>query len=275
MRAEYLSFIEQLKLRNYKPLTIEHYKYVFRKFGETPLTKVGLIDFQNRIQQLEVYTRRGIAGCLRQFLRQDDDSLLCVIEPVKETHKLPKPVPKQDDILQVLQKPDITTFKGIRDKSILEVLYSCWLRNSELRSLEVEDINFATKMIRVNDGKNSKDRVVPMTEECSKWLDTYINFVRPQLNPKHTTVFVGIQRGKKLGTDGLLAILKEYTDYTPHRFRHAYATHMLENGMKEVSIKHLLGHWKLKTTQVYAKLTLKQVQTSYFKYHDRDSWGFK
>lgn len=275
MRPEFKIFIEQLIVRNYKPATVEQYRYVFRKFGDTPLTKAGLIDFQTRIQHLDVYTRRGIAGCLRQFLRQYDDSLLCVIEPVRETHKLPKPVPKQDDVLQILQKPDVTTYKGIRDRAILEVLYSCGLRNAELRSLQVEDVNLDTKMVRVNNGKNSKDRVVPMTEECAKWLGTYINFVRPELKPKHTTMFVGIQRGKSLSCDGLLAILKEYTDFTPHRFRHAYATHMLENGMKEVSIKSLLGHAKLKTTQVYSKLTLKHIQHSYNRYHDRDSWRFK
>lgn len=208
MRPEFKIFIEQLTVRNYKPTTLEQYRYVFRKFGDTPLTKAGLIDFQTRIQHLDVYTRRG----------------------VRETHKLPKTVPKQDEVLQILQKPDVTTYKGIRDRAILEVLYSCGLRNAELRALQVEDVNFETKMVRVNNGKNSKDRVVPMTEECAKLLDTYINFVRPELKPKHTTVFVGIQRGRALSCDGLLAILKEYTDFTPHRFRHPYATHMLENG---------------------------------------------
>ena len=176
---------------------------------------------------------------------------------------------------QVLQGPDVTTYKGVRDRAILETLYGTGVRKQELLNLQLDDIDLVSKRLRVNQGKNSKDRILPIPDECFCWLEQYMQFVRAELKPKTLHVFMNMEGGNAVKKSSLYRILKEYSEFSTHKYRHAYATHLMENGMAETNIQVLLGHSNLSSTQIYTKVTISELQKQYDRFHDRDSWSFK
>lgn len=187
-----------------------------------------------------------------------------------KTPKLPKRLPKfltQAQVQEVLDKFSLSK----RDKAILELLYSCGLRASELVGLNINDIDFFNEEIKVM-GKGGKERIVPFGEKAKRALKEYLEEVKEKGSK---AVFLN-KRGERLSTRSLqrivnriLSALADASGINPHIFRHSFATHLLERGCDLRAVQELLGHSSLATTQFYAHLTPERLKEIYEKAHPR------
>ncbi len=213
-------------------------------------------------------------SCYRHFYRFLIQEKLRSDDPTDEI-KLPKfhkPLPvtlSPDQVEALLNAPDLSTTLGLRDYAMLELLYSCGFRVSELISLEYSQINFERGCIRVV-GKGDKERLVPIGEVAMEAVIDYIHESRPQLlkGVSSDILFVS-NRGSAMSRQAFWYIIKKYAksigvegEISPHTLRHAFATHLVNNGADLRVVQVLLGHSSLSTTQIYthvAKERLKQL----------------
>ena len=173
-----------------------------------------------------------------------------------------------EDVEKILNMPDISTLLGLRDRAILEVLYSSAIRRSELKRLLIYDMDTKQGTLLVREGKGRKDRIVPLGERACAWVKKYVNDVRPQLVAVRDEGFLFLTaHGDALTDDHLSGAVKDYIEQSGvhtkgscHLFRHACATHMLENGADTRFIQALLGHSSLATTQVYTHVALTKLK---------------
>jgi len=181
-----------------------------------------------------------------------------------ELPKLKRKIPDAltlDEIEQLVAQINTNTPTGIRDRTIIEILYSCGLRVSELINLTTRDIIINEEMLRVF-GKGSKERVVPIGSIAIEWLKIYLAEARGQFlkNINENTIFLN-NKGTKLTRVGIWWIIDNYTKNInlsvkahPHIFRHSFATHLLEGGADLRVIQELLGHSSINTTQIYTNI---------------------
>ena len=263
-------FLTRLKEKNYSPETIKHYRRLFAYFTGG-FNRKSVIGYQHHIRRLQPITRLNYLAKLRKYLKEYYPLLACEIITPKVPEVLPKKIPDQETVRNIMQQPDIGSFSGIRDRVILELFYSTGIRRKELVNLKVDDIDFSKQIIRINQGKNRKDRLLPISRLCLSWLRKYLEKVRPCLNPKSSWILLS-RDGLQMSSSTPYKILKHYATYSCHKYRHAFATHLLQNGMKETSLQRLLGHSMICTTQVYTRVTGKELQTEYRRYHQRDGW---
>ncbi|MGN0893674.1 MAG: site-specific tyrosine recombinase XerD [Succinivibrio sp.] len=198
------------------------------------------------------------------------------IERPKTSRHIPN-VMSEDCVDAMLAAPDITDYTGLRDKAMLELLYATGLRISELISLKFDNINFVDSFILVR-GKGDKDRIVPMGENASYWVGQYIQNGRPLKDPKRKSPFVFLS-GKGLAPVTRNAFwyrIKVYCrklnlseDISPHTFRHAFATHLLNHDADLRTVQMLLGHSSLTTTQIYTHVATQRMHQVYDKAHPR------
>ena len=173
-----------------------------------------------------------------------------------------------EDVEKILNMPDISTLLGLRDRAILEVLYSSAIRRSELKRLLIYDVDTKQGTLLVREGKGRKDRLVPIGERACVWVKKYVNDARPQLaTGRDEGVLFLTAYGDSLTDDHLSGAVKDYIEQSGvhtkgscHLFRHACATHMLENGADTRFIQALLGHSSLATTQVYTHVALTKLK---------------
>jgi len=193
-----------------------------------------------------------------------------------------KPVPVYlpvDDMFRMLDLPDRGEMLGLRDLAIMELLYSCGLRVSELAGLDLEDVDAARRLVRVV-GKGNKERVVPVGRTALRAMARYLEAVRPLRekasgNADRGAVFLN-NRGGRLTPRSVARIIKKFaaacglgSDVSPHALRHTFATHMLEGGADLRSVQEMLGHASLSTTQKYTHVTLDRLMAVYDKAHPR------
>ena len=264
-------YLTHLAKQNYCRETIDHYKNVLRFFKSRTVNQAAIAQYQISIQNLAPITQRGYLSMLRNYLRDYYPKLITEIVVPKGPKPLPKNIPSKSTIQTILNSPDTNTFRGIRDKAVLELFYATGIRRMELMNLKLADINFEKLLIRINQGKMRKDRIVPIAKKSLYWINKYIQTVRPQFKPKTDYVFV-TTNGFKLHKNAAGNILANYSSFSCHKYRHAFATHLLQNGMREVSLQRLLGHSKISTTQHYTKVTIVDLKQNYLKYHQRDNW---
>jgi len=193
--------------------------------------------------------------------------------------KLGRPLPKTLTELEVealLAAPDVATAIGMRDRTMLEVIYACGLRVSELVNLEVPMVNLRQGVVRVV-GKGSKERLVPLGEEASDWLRKYIAESRPQLmdGSMSAALFPG-HRGQSMTRQAFWHRLKQYAfkadiqkPLSPHTLRHAFATHLLNHGADLRVVQILLGHSDLSTTQIYTHVAQERMKSLHQQHHPR------
>lgn len=202
---------------------------------------------------------------IRRFMN-DNPSLKLV--PEKNQQKLPE-ILTDEEIDLLLAQPRQIDSKGYRDKAMLELLYATGIRVSELISLDVDDVNVESGVIRCN-GKG-KERYIPMYDEAVNDLREYLTLVRPQMvaAPEEKALFVNVS-GDRMSRQGFWKIIKYYAksagierDITPHTLRHSFAAHLLENGADIHSIQEMLGHSDISSTQVYSNLVKKQLVEAY------------
>lgn len=184
-----------------------------------------------------------------------------------------------DDVEKLVSVIDQSTDIGQRNFCIIEVLYGCGLRVSELIDLKLSDINFNESYIRV-EGKGKKVRFVPLAPYTQKILQNYIQHTRSHMRvaPKSTDVAFLNSRGTTLSRVMVFIMIKEmaakagiYRSISPHTFRHSFATHLLQNGADLRFIQELLGHSSITTTQVYTHLDTENLRTAIIDFHPRNN----
>lgn len=152
---------------------------------------------------------------------------------------------------------------GLRNRALVELVYSAGLRAAEAVGLDVADVDFEQELVRVR-GKGSKERVVPLGEEAAHWAARYAREARPQLLREREPAFFLSVRGRRLDTSTLRRLVRH-----PHRLRHAFATHLLDGGADLRTIQELLGHSSLSTTQVYSHVDGRRLRRVYDRSHPR------
>ena len=152
---------------------------------------------------------------------------------------------------------------ALRNRALVELVYSAGLRSAEAVGLDLADVDFEQELVRVR-GKGGKERVVPLGEEAAHWLARYLREARPQLARGAVDAVFLSARGRRLDTSTLRRTLPH-----PHRLRHAFATHLLEGGADLRTIQELLGHSSLSTTQVYSHVDARRLRRVYDRAHPR------
>lgn len=199
-----------------------------------------------------------------------------VVEAGTKGIKLPR-VLSEDEVVRLLNKPDITTAEGFRDRTMLEVLYATGMRVSELINLTLERVDLNMKYI-IAFGKGSKERIVPLGSVAAEFLQQYLEKVRPKLTHagRNTNIVFLAFGGHELTRQRFWQIIRAYgrkaninKALTPHILRHSFATHLLDNGADLRSVQELLGHSDISTTQIYTHLTNKRLRDIYAKAHPR------
>ncbi|MGB4704289.1 MAG: site-specific tyrosine recombinase XerD [Candidatus Saccharicenans sp.] len=180
-----------------------------------------------------------------------------------------------EEVESLLEKPDLNKPQGVRDRAILEVLYGCGLRVSELISLELKDVRLAQGFL-ICRGKGSKERIVPVGKAAARWLEKYLREVRPLWDKKGSAVIFLTRRGKPFTRQGIWKILKTYGQEAglkdkihPHVLRHSFATHLLERGADLRAVQMLLGHSQITTTQIYTHVSRERLKQIYDRFHPR------
>ena len=231
---------------------------------------------------LSARTQARVLSGVKQFFRflllegelKTDPSEL--LEMPKIGKKLPE-VMTIEEVDSLLEAIDLSTPEGHRNKAILETLYSCGLRVSELVNLKYEDIFFDEGFIRVI-GKGNKQRLVPVSPSVAKEIDLYEVATRNHMNIKpgnESFVFLN-RRGAKLTRVMIFTIIKNLVEkagirknISPHTFRHSFATHLLEGGANLRAIQEMLGHESITTTEIYTHLDQGYLKEAIISFHPR------
>ncbi|WP_287966433.1 site-specific tyrosine recombinase XerD [Acinetobacter sp.] len=226
---------------------------------------------------------RSIARCLsalRSFYKFLREQKLRNDNPVAahKTPKLGRALPKdlsEADVEALINAPDINTALGLRDRAMLEVLYACGLRVTELLNLRLELINLKQGYLRIV-GKGNKERLVPMGQVACEWIEKYLNEARPQLYKTATDYLFLTQHGGIMSRQNFWYAIKRYAlqagvqaELSPHILRHAFATHLLNHGADLRVVQMLLGHSDLSTTQIYTHVAQVRMQQLHASHHPR------
>lgn len=198
------------------------------------------------------------------------------ISSPKVGRSLPKPI-SVSQVRRLLEQPTkLSTPEAKRDRAMLELLYACGMRVSELVSLNLGDIDTEGGYVRCF-GKGHKERLIPIYKQAALAVAEYVTEARPHLahNSEERALFLN-RRGERLTRQGFWQILKGYAksaeldkEVTPHTLRHSFATHMLSGGADLRSVQELLGHANISTTQIYTHLTTEHIRRTYEKSHPR------
>jgi integrase/recombinase XerD len=171
--------------------------------------------------------------------------------------------PRRSDVEATLAALEGDEPLAVRNRALVELVYSAGLRSHEAVGLDLADVSFDQEQVQVL-GKGGKERVIPLGEEAAYWLARYLRQARPQLVRGAENAFFVSARGRRLDTSTLRRVLAH-----PHRMRHAFATHLLEGGADLRTIQELLGHNSLSTTQVYSHVDGKRLRRIYDRAHPR------
>lgn len=180
-----------------------------------------------------------------------------------------------DEVILLLEQPDIKTAKGLRDKAMLELLYATGMRVSELISLKLSDVNLAMSYVICQDG--GKERVIPFGKEAAKALEYYLEESRSILLKGGESEYLFTNcSGKAMSRQGFWKLLKFYAekagikkDITPHTIRHSFGAHLVQNGADLRAVQEMMGHSDISTTQIYMDMNVRRVREIYAKAHPR------
>jgi len=284
-------FIRYLDIeKNVSKHTILNYSLDLNDFknflNETPLEKVDYLTLRKYLAHLKTkqLSNRTIGrrlSCLRRFYRflftegliKNNPALL--IASPKPDKKLPHFL-TEEEAVRLIEMPPADTFLGLRDRAILELLYSTGMRVSELCSLKVADVETIGDAIKVL-GKGNKERLLPVGGPAIRAIEAYLSERRKAKKRKDdfTALFIN-KNSTRLSDRGVRKIITKYikiasmqAGISPHTFRHSFATHLLNRGADLRSVQELLGHANLVTTQIYTHLTTERLKTVYNKAHPR------
>lgn len=293
------SFIIYLKVeKNASPRTVESYQHDIWRFIDFMSAEYGMpgekldpagVDHLLVRRHLGLLQRSGLKrtsiarkmASLRAFFRYLTREEILSVNPLVQVSipKLEKRLPEvlsQDGAWALVQAPDSGNPAGLRDRAILEALYSSGLRVSELVGLDVGDIDLSMTYVRVM-GKGARERVVPLGSYAVAALTLYLAEGRPHLSKKCPTKALFLNKyGGRLTARSIRNIIDKYveqvsirTKVSPHTIRHSFATHLLDGGADLRSVQELLGHVKMSTTQIYTHVSRDKLLSVYEKSHPR------
>jgi len=272
--------------------TLNSYRFDLELFSEwlTKTLKKNILDVSQADIQLYLSFKfptskaRSISRLLatlrrlfRYLLRENKikgDPTLEILSP-----KIPKSLPKslsEEEVESLLNAPSVKTVSGLRDKAMLELLYACGLRVSELVNILLTELSMTEGVIRVT-GKGSKTRLVPMGEEAVDWIKKYINESRNGILKKKTSKYLFITiRGSAMTRQAFWYLIKRYSiiaqinkPMSPHMLRHAFATHLINHGADLRVVQMLLGHSDISTTQIYTHVARERLKNLHRSHHPR------
>lgn len=270
----FLSFLEENKIQYPDEITREHilryqtelYQYVNHR------GRPNTIAYQN-----------GMLGVVKSFMRFLKERDLIITDPTcnvpyaKEPKKLPKGILTPSEARKIINTPDTKSIIGYRDRTILEVLYTTGIRKEEVNTLTLNDVDYNDGLLRVT-GKGKKDRVVPLGRIACRYLENYIKSVRPEQvkNPGNHALFLSC-KGNRLSKNVIWNLVKKYAkkagikkNVHPHTFRHTCATALLKNKADIRAVQELLGHDSLESTQIYTRLTIRDLKEVHSRCHPRE-----
>ncbi|MCX7990482.1 MAG: site-specific tyrosine recombinase XerD [Proteobacteria bacterium] len=276
-------FLEYLKIeKGLSKNTIESYYFDLKSFSEyfkgKEVKEIGYNEFLDYFESLH-RGEKEITTIIRNIvtIRRFTKFLLAVglieKDPLAsfELPKMKRSLPhflSEEEVEALINSVDMSEKNALRDRVIVELLYGCGLRVSELTSLKLNQINLKSGFIIVL-GKGSKERVVPMGEELIFWLKKY-------LEDKGYGVYLFQGRNKKpITRQYVWKILKKLASkvninyITPHTLRHSFATHLLQRGADLHTVQLLLGHSDISTTEIYTHITMDRLKEVYYEYHPR------
>jgi len=282
--------------RNFSENTLDAYVRDIKKlkeYAEEDLENVGpdSIAYENLQEYIfnlskKKFSERSQARWISsiksffKFLLEDefrDDNPASLLEGPKLGLYLPDTLSLMD-INKIIAAIEIDSDLGKRNQSIIEVLYGCGLRVSELIDLKISNINFKEQYIKVI-GKGNKTRFVPLADYTADLLENYIKDVRSKnkINKKYEDTLFLNSRGTSMSRVIVFLIIKELTDkagvskkISPHTFRHSFATHLLQNGADLRYIQEMLGHSSITTTEIYTHLKTEELRDVILSYHPRN-----
>ena len=219
--------------------------------------------------------KRFYRYALRQHLVEQDPCLK--LRAAKQAQRFPK-VLSEEQVTTLLNTPDTDQALGLRDRTMLELMYASGLRVSEIVSLKTVALGLNEGVVRVVNGKGGKERLVPFGAEAGEWLRRYLQEARHVLLEGKTCqeVFVGRHTGSGLTRQAFWSIIKRYAQLadikvplSPHTLRHAFATHLLNHGADLRVVQLLLGHADISTTQIYTHVARERLKSIHAQHHPR------
>jgi integrase/recombinase XerD len=285
-------YLERLRVKNYSAGTIEQADDYVHHFiawcaersvmRASEVTKPMIDRYQRALfyhrrtngQPLSFRTQYLMLTWVKQFFRWLVRENHILYNPASEIElprverRLPKHVLTANEADRILSQPDIATPFGLRDRAMLEVLYSTGMRRSELAHLSIYDVDPERGIVVIRQGKGKKDRVVPIGDRAIAWLQKYLDEARPQLvsEPDDGLMFLAYT-GQPFSPDLLTRWVAGYVDAAQigkrgscHLFRHSVATLMLERGADIRYVQEMLGHASIETTQFYTKVSIRQLK---------------
>jgi integrase/recombinase XerD len=291
------AYLDHLAIRNYSRVTIRQSTYhllsLLTWFDERSIDRLDQITTdvmgsyqrylfhyrQDNGKPLTVSARRARLTSIRSWFRwlrkagHHTEDPCQDLELPKEERRLPRGVLTESEVEQIMIVPDVTLPLGLRNRTMLELMYSTAMRRAELASLKVHDMDTQRRVVSIWCGKGRKDRVVPFGERALSWLERYLETARPRLivDPRETTLFL-TRNGRPFDPNALSDLVRKCVTAAGvskrgscHLLRHTAATLMLDNGADVRHIQELLGHEELTTTQIYTHVSIAELS----KVHDR------
>ncbi len=291
-------FLQWLQTRNYSAHTVESREVGLRRFVQwcearnlyrpSQLTKPMLERYQRHLYllrrpdggpQMSFRTQHMMLTTVRRFFRWMVQQNALPSNPASELElprlpqRLPRDVLSEKEVEEVLAQVNTATALGVRDRAILELMYSTGIRRSELTALRLSDLDVERGTLMVREGKGQRDRMLPVGQRALGWAKRYIRDVRPELvvMPDPGALFL-TNMGEPLLPPGLSQNIRRYVRRAGkqgacHVFRHAMATHMLEGGADVRYIQEMLGHSSLESTQVYTQVSIRKLKAIHAATH--------
>jgi integrase/recombinase XerD len=296
-------YLAALAIQNYSPRTIEDKHHGLQKFTHWCDTRdiqlVSDIDqalaqrYQSHLHHyrkddgmnLSADTQRGLLGRVKGFYdwlvkqQQVISNPFALLSMPKSPKRLPGGVLSVADIEKVMQQPNLDTHHGLRDRAMLEVIYSTGIRRAELLNLALTDIDRSRGIAYVRQGKGAKDRIIPIGERALFWVDRYLIDSRPELARRQSAPALFItEQGNPISRGHVTKRFGEYVQAANigkqgacHIFRHSTATLMLEHGADIRHIQAMLGHESLSTTQIYTQVAIGHLKDVHNRTHPGES----
>lgn len=294
-------FLADLRGRGYSPRTIDEYRHSLARLLEhladhgideaSEVTSASLVAYQARLaaeggrngRPLTLGAQANLIGHVRTLFKSLVRTGQLLTDPAGElemprcVRRIPDRVLDLPSMKQLLLAPDVRTARGLRDRGMLELLYSTGLRVSELIGLGVHEIDLAEGELLVRRGKGGKARRVPVGEAAAMWVGRYLKDARPQLAVRRgeSALFIS-KRGRRLDRANVARIVRTHAKaagikmrVTPHTIRHTCATHMLRGKASLRHVQELLGHKRLETTQLYTKVDISDLKEVHRRCHPR------
>jgi len=257
-------FLKDLAIEGWQVITGEH---ISLWLSDLTVRGYTVSSLSRKLSAIRMMARHLVS----EGIRPDDFSELLVTP--KQTKRLPETL-TVEEVAQLMQGPDLSKPRGLRDRALLELLYSSGLRVSELCSLKLQSLDLESAFLRVS-GKGSKERVVPIGREALNALIQYLRDGRPQLVKAKTgsELFLS-QLGVAISRKTVWLLLNNYAKKVrlkkkvkPHKLRHSFATHLLANGADLRVIQEMLGHANITTTEIYTSLDSNSIVDGHAQFH--------